>query len=274
MIKQLTSKQQSFVFIGLVLLLGLGFSLISNISTFVYMLIPTLATLLMMFIVTRDGYNKTGWQKLGLNKLGMHKWLFAIFVPIIPLALGYGIVWISGLSVLVMPDTILGFRWAAFPIAIIAIFISNVLTNSLGEELGWRGYLFPQLHTSFGFIRGSLMTGFIHGIWHFPMIIFTTSYHDEGNVWINLFLMLISTMSLAPVIGYVRVKSESVWPSSILHTSHNVFWAVFAALSQSKSSITEYISGDTSIVVILFYAILSLWVFKAMRRNQEKKISS
>jgi len=270
MIHSLTAKQKSLIYIGLVLLLGLGCSFIPDISSFAYMLTPALAALIMMFLVTKDGYTKAGWRSLGIHKLGMNKWLFALFVPIIPIAMSYAIAWLCGLSTLVIPDTILGFSWRAFPIAIILIFVSNVLTNSLGEELGWRGYLFPRLYASFGFKRGALITGWVHGIWHFPMIIFTTGYHHEGNVWITLCLMLLSTLFLAPVIGYVRIKSGSVWPASILHTSHNLVWAIFAALSQSNASISEYITGDISIVVIIFYAALSWWVFEKMKGIQKK----
>ncbi|WP_379137420.1 type II CAAX prenyl endopeptidase Rce1 family protein [Paenibacillus sp. sgz500958] len=267
MFKPLDALKQSVVFIILVLVLGLALSQVPDINSFAYMMIPAVATFIMMFLVTGEGYHKAGWKKLGLHKTGIKLWLFSLIVPIIPIALSYSIVWTGGFADLITPDTILGFSLKAFPVAILIIFISNVLTNSLGEELGWRGYLFPKLSASLGFKQASLITGLVHGIWHFPMILFTTQYHNLGNKAIILTLMVLSTVALAPVIGYVRMVSGSVWPSSVLHTSHNLAWAVFAAISSAATPATEYLAGDTGIVGILCYALLSIWVFKKTQPN-------
>jgi len=87
----LKDSTKSIVFIVLVLLLAVGFSFIPHVNTFAYMMTPTIAVLIMMLIVTRDGYRKSGWKKLGLHKLGFKSWGFALIVPIIPLAVGFSV---------------------------------------------------------------------------------------------------------------------------------------------------------------------------------------
>ena len=47
------------------------------------------------------------------------------------------------------------------------------LVNSflaVGEEAGWRGFLYPQLKAKFGRKKGWLIGGAIWGIWHWPVI--------------------------------------------------------------------------------------------------------
>ena len=41
---------------------------------------------------------------------------------------------------------------------------------AVGEEAGWRGFLYPQLKEKFGKRRGWLIGGVIWGIWHWPVI--------------------------------------------------------------------------------------------------------
>jgi len=41
---------------------------------------------------------------------------------------------------------------------------------ALGEEIGWRGFLYPQLKARFGRRGGWLLGGVIWGAWHWPLI--------------------------------------------------------------------------------------------------------
>jgi membrane protease YdiL (CAAX protease family) len=54
------------------------------------------------------------------------------------------------------------------------ISLLNLLPNmllALGEELGWRGFLVPELTTWVGFRRASLYSGVIWAAWHLPGIL-------------------------------------------------------------------------------------------------------
>lgn len=39
---------------------------------------------------------------------------------------------------------------------------------ALGEELGWRGFLFPRLLPRFGHVGAGLIIGLVWGVWHLP----------------------------------------------------------------------------------------------------------
>ena len=41
---------------------------------------------------------------------------------------------------------------------------------ALGEEIGWRGFLYPQLEAGVGRRKGWILGGIIWGAWHWPLI--------------------------------------------------------------------------------------------------------
>ena len=64
----------------------------------------------------------------------------------------------------------------------------------LGEEIGWRGFLFPRLKTRFGRIKGLLLGGAIHGAINssFSPHIMDTCVHDERSIFGPVDIGLIS----------------------------------------------------------------------------------
>jgi membrane protease YdiL (CAAX protease family) len=56
----------------------------------------------------------------------------------------------------------------------------NVIA-ALGEELGWRGLLLREL-SPLGFWRVSLLTGFVWGLWHAPLIVQGHNFPDAPYV--------------------------------------------------------------------------------------------
>src|SRR5215213_9032704 len=59
---------------------------------------PLLATLLMLLVVTRDGYTREGWTLLGIQRAGWRTWPLAILGPVVVLGVTYGIVWTTGIG--------------------------------------------------------------------------------------------------------------------------------------------------------------------------------
>jgi membrane protease YdiL (CAAX protease family) len=42
----------------------------------------------------------------------------------------------------------------------------------LGEEIGWRGFLVPELAKRHSFVATSLISGIIWALWHYPILLF------------------------------------------------------------------------------------------------------
>ena len=70
---------------------------------FTHMATPLLATILMLFVVTRDGYRQHGRFGLGFGRSGWRTWGLALLLPLLVLTVSYGLGWLSGIAVLVVP---------------------------------------------------------------------------------------------------------------------------------------------------------------------------
>ncbi len=53
---------------------------------------------------------------------------------------------------------------------------------ALGEEVGWRGALYPRLKARFGVGKGRLLGGLIWGVWHWPIMILA-GYNYGTQYW-------------------------------------------------------------------------------------------
>ena len=51
----------------------------------------------------------------------------------------------------------------------------------LGDEIGWRGFLMPRLQVLTTRRKAAVATGFLHGAFHLPVLLLTTTYDEVGN---------------------------------------------------------------------------------------------
>jgi membrane protease YdiL (CAAX protease family) len=270
MFTRLGDTSKATIFAVLVLLLALAAALLIRVlgisgggAVLLYMSTPTLAVLVMVLVVTRDGYSIEGWKVLGLHRLGLKAWWIAFLAPLLVGVVATAIVWATPLAKFVMPDDAVS--------QILNFFIGIViatLTFSLGEELGWRGYLLPQL-LSVGWTRAFVLVGLIWAAWHMPLIFLTPLYHSAGNRLIVLPLFVATIVAASFFFGYLRVWTGSVWPASIAHSSHNAAWSTLAAFTVTSNPVVvnEYLVGDNGILILAGTAIAALWLCRKVSRS-------
>jgi membrane protease YdiL (CAAX protease family) len=96
------------------------------------------------------------------------------------------------------------------------------IANALGEEIGWRGFLLPRLTGQFGFTVGCLVSGLIWAAWHYPGLLWS-DYNAGTNPAYALTCFTLMVIGNAFIMGWLRLKSGSLWPCAMLHGSHNLF---------------------------------------------------
>src|SRR6185437_16230186 len=83
-------------------------------------------------------------------------------------------------------------------------------TRALGEELGWRGFLVPQLAKVMSFRGVALTSGVIWSLWHYPIILFST-YRGAGPRWYSLLCFTVMVIGISFLFAWMRLKTGSVW---------------------------------------------------------------
>jgi membrane protease YdiL (CAAX protease family) len=223
-----------------------------------HMMTPLLMTLFMLFVFTRDGYGQHGRFGLGLRRLGWRTWGLALLLPLLVLAISYGLAWLSGMAALVMPTNDGG--------------LSNLLLNLLpellivillvlSEEIGFRGYLLPRL-LALGPKRAVTLSGFLHATWHLPIIFLTPFYLGGGSRFLTIPIFLLLLTAAGVIYGVLRLETESVWPSTILHGAFNAFLGAFSTLTVLSSSVAIYLVGETGLLTMVATAVVALWMLQ------------
>lgn len=95
---------------------------------------------------------------------------------------------------------------------------------AIGEEVGWRGFLYPQLKAKYGKNKGRLLGGIIWGIWHWPIIgLIGYEYGTDypGFPIVGMLIFCIFTVTSGVLCDWVYEKSKSIWFPAICHGAIN-----------------------------------------------------
>ena len=145
------------------------------------------------------------------------------------------------------------------PNIIISVFLG------LGEEIGWRGFLFPELKNNLGRIKGLLLGGVIHGAWHFPlMLLIGYEYGKEyiGAPLLGLFAFCVFTTATGIVSDFLYEKSECIWLPAIFHGSVNSSFNPYMlnTCEHGEHSVFGPVDiGLISVLPMLFFALNILY---------------
>ena len=139
---------------------------------------------------------------------------------------------------------------------------------AFGEELGWRGLLQREL-SHLGFWKSSALIGVIWGVWHAPVIIQGWNYPQHPVP--GVFMMILWTLLLAPIFGYVTLKSRSVLAAAIIHGTLNATASIPLLVIVGGNDLTVGITGLAGFVVL---AIINLGIFVFERSRAGAEITA
>ena len=104
---------------------------------------------------------------------------------------------------------------------------------AVGEEAGWRGFLYPQLKAKFGKRRGWIIGGVIWGMWHWPLMwLIGYEYGTDyaGFPIVGMLIFCIFTTAAGVLCDWLYEKTNCIWIPSIFHGSINAAATVPAVI--------------------------------------------
>ena len=107
--------------------------------------------------------------------------------------------------------------FAILGIALAGSLVAAVTINlpfMLGEELGWRGYLWQRTAHWSG-LRRMLFTGVCWGLWHAPLI--AVGHNYPGEPVLGIAMMVLLCLAMAVLFDWTRTRSRTIWSSCLLH---------------------------------------------------------
>jgi len=264
----LTDAQKAIAYAVVVLSMGVGAaSLIERLGLSpgfplfsLWMSTPVVAALVMMLIVTRDGYAEEGWEGLGVHRLGLRLWGIAFGVTLVVTVAATALVWATPLASVTVPN----YGLASTIIDFFFVLIVFTPTFILAEEVGMRGYLLPKL-LYLGPTRALLLVGLVWGVWHLPLFYLTTLF-PTGNGLLFVPLVIGTIVAASFLFGYFRIHTGSVWPGAVAHAVHNSLVDTLGALTATTSPVLVnlYLVGDNGILIVVSTALAAAWVHRLL----------
>lgn len=187
------------------------------------MFAPTIGALLAKFL----GKGRIQWGRPGW-------WLLAGFVPAAAVLVMYAIGAVIGVDSL-DPGTLL----RALISAPIAIFTASL--SAIGEEIGWRGFLWPTLREKNSFLRTAIILVIVWWIYHIPLILFGW-YGTIGGIP----AFTVAIVGFVLFIGVITDRSRSLWPSVLAHGAWNGLVSTGFAVTTINGSQLQAFTGSTA----------------------------
>ncbi len=141
------------------------------------------------------------------------------------------------------------------------VFLIGGSILTLGEELGWRGYLQEKLLRKYGLIWGFVVLGAIWGYWHLPIILM--GYNFPSQPILGAFLLMpLGTIFLGIFLGWIYLRSRSIWMPALAHTAINLFSGFLYGMTMHQNEILR------QLVWIAAWGIVAIFCMRNLLKDQ------
>lgn len=245
----------------------------SSIYVGALMIAPAIATFFTLKIKKRS-FSSLPW---GLKELKYLK--RAYITPILYVSIAYTLIWLLGFGYLMNTEKIsqwgneLGIdsfnQTVVILVMIFLLLTVNVVKNlgsTLGEEIGWRGFLIFELRKVMSFKAVALVSGIIWAVYHYPVI--NLIYGNGEYLLLHLSAFTIMIVGISVILAYYTFKSNSLWPAAVYHSVHNIYiQKICTPLTISNNHTTFWIDEYGFMIPIITTVFAIYFLRKAQKEN-------
>ena len=207
-----------------------------------------------------------------------YAWL-AYVIPVAYALPVYLVAWLTPLGGFLEPDflarTAAQFGWSGLP-PVLTLILFGLITSTLGlvaktgralgEEIGWRGFLVPELNKVVGFTGVSVISGLMWAAYHFPVLLFG-DYNKGAPPWVSLTCFTLMVVADSFIMAWLTLRSNSLWPAAIFHGSHNLFiQSIFTPLTRDTGP-TKYIIDEFGVGLVVTIGISAMLAWRSFSRR-------
>jgi len=227
---------------------------------------PALAAFITKMLF-RESIKDLGW-KWGSGNYQ----ILGYFLPLAYVAPVYLAVWLFGFSgyydIAFVEKVTHEYGWTGLaPGLVIVAYIAITMavgiipktSRALGEEIGWRGFLVPELAKVVSFPMVGLISGLMWAVWHFPSILLS-NYNEGTPPWFALSCFTVGIVAQGFILAWLRLRSDSLWPTAIFHGSHNMFVQLIFTPLTVNQGYTPYLIDEFGIGLAITSVIVAAFV--------------
>jgi len=191
------------------------------------------------------GWGKTRWQ------------VGSLFLPALYVGIAHALLWLTGLAGFT-DASVAGIGRFVLERMVMGVTIGAAL--AFGEEVGWQGFLVPQIYKMMGFTKAAFFRGLVWSVWHWPLIIGGVYGPKTTPVWYQIVFFTITMTAVSFAFTWFRMRSGSLWTGVWMHAAHNIFFqSVYPGLTKESPNsawlIDEFgvFSAAVAVLVALFF---------------------
>jgi uncharacterized protein len=154
--------------------------------------------------------------------------------------------------------------------ALVTFFVSPILNMiaSLGEEIGWRGFLLPNLE-ALGKTKAVVISSMIWALWHTPMILILGFLYGK-QMWPGVLLHFVTVTGVGIWMGYVWFKTRSTVLAGFMHSVFNAnAYGVWTIIFVSNNKLIIGAAGAIGAILCFILGTATIYILNKKNGNSD-----